>query len=77
MDTDFSTDPPDLPTFFEGQRLSHLPLIQLVECVRELWSRVHELQAEIKRMRTPEPALMPPCHEVWIHHDGTVGGPQE
>jgi hypothetical protein len=77
MDTETTTGHPDLPTFFEGQRLSHLPLMQLVECVRHLMLRVAALEAEIKRMKTIEPAPAPPCHEVWIHRDGTVGGPQE
>ena len=70
-------DGPSLPTFSEGQRLSHLQLIQLVECVRDLWMRVGVLEAEIKRMQTIKPPPEPSCHEVWIHTDGTVGGPQE
>ncbi len=77
MDADKTTDQPDLPTFFEGQRLSHVPLMQMVECIRDLCQRVSELEAEIRRMQTPEPKPVPQCHEVWIHHDGTVGGPQE
>jgi hypothetical protein len=77
MDTAEMTVQPDLPAFFEGQRLSHVPLNQLVACIQKLHERVAVLEAELRRMRTPQPVPVPPCHEVEVHRDGTVGAPLE